>query len=77
MYVYRWTVGAYRGSGADKVQALCGLNDVGVVMHNKGFDGRRQCRYARHLPELRGIGEPILNGVVEGDIELHWMQGLR
>jgi len=33
--MYRWTVGAYRGSGADKVQALCELNDVGVVMHNK------------------------------------------
>ena len=24
--MYRWVVGAYRGSRADKVQALCGLN---------------------------------------------------
>ena len=26
--MYRWVVGAYKGSRADKVQELCGLNDV-------------------------------------------------
>jgi len=31
--------------------------------------------YARHMPELRKIAEPILRKVIEEDTELRWMQG--
>ena len=33
--IYRWTVGAYSGSRADKVQDLAGVNDIGVVMRGQ------------------------------------------
>jgi len=31
--------------------------------------------YARHMPELREIAEPILREVLEEDTEMRWMQG--
>jgi len=31
--------------------------------------------YARHLPELREVAEPILRAVVGDGVELRWMQG--
>jgi len=71
--MYRWTVGAYPGSRTDKVQALVGLNDVGVIMRNKRIRWAASV-YARHLPELRAIAEPILREVLEEDVELRWMQ---
>jgi len=33
--MYRWAIGAYRGSRAEKVQELAEVNDIGVVMVNK------------------------------------------
>ena len=32
--------------------------------------------YARHMPELRDIAEPILRSVLEEDTELRWIQGM-
>jgi len=31
--------------------------------------------YARHMPELWEIAEPILREVLEEDVELRWMKG--
>jgi len=45
-------VGAYRGSRSDKVQALCGLNEVGVLMQNKRVRWAAPV-YVRHMPKLR------------------------
>jgi len=72
--IYRWTVGAYRGSRKDKVQALVGLNDIGVIMRNKRIRWAASV-YARYIPELRAIAEPILREVLEEDVEVRWMQG--
>jgi len=72
--LYRWTVGAYPGSRADKVQALVGLQGIEVIMRNKRIRWAASV-YARHLPELRAIAEPILREVLEEDTELRWMQG--
>jgi len=74
--MYRWVIGAYPGSRADGVQALCGLNDIGVVMQNKRIRWAASV-YTRHLPELREIVEPILQVVVEEDVELRWIGGGR
>jgi len=72
--MYRWTVGAYPGSRADKVQALVGLQEIGVIMRNKRIRWAASV-YARHVPELRAIAEPILREALEEDTELRWMQG--
>ena len=72
--MYRWTVGAYPGSRMDKVQELVGLNDIGVIMRNKRIRWAASV-YARHMPELRKIAEPILREDLEEDTELRWMQG--
>ena len=74
--MYRWTVGAYPGSRADKVHALVGLNDVGVIMQNKRIRWAASV-YARHLTELREIAEPILRGVLGDEVKLRWMEGVR
>jgi len=73
--MYRWAVRAYPGSRADKVQALVGLNDVGVIMHNKRIRWAASV-YARHIPELRQIAEPILREIV-GETALQWMEGTK
>ena len=57
-----------------QVQVLCGLSDAGLVMHNKRVRWAASV-YARHIPELREIAEPILRGVVEEDTELRWTRG--
>jgi len=67
--MYRWTVGAYRGSRVDKVQALVGLNDIGVIMRNKRIWWAASV-YARHAPELWKIAVPILREVLEDDVQL-------
>jgi len=72
--MYRWTVGAYPGSRSDKVHALVGLNDVGVIMMNKRV--RAASVYARYLPELREVAEPILREVIGDEVELRWMEGV-
>jgi len=43
--IYRWTIGVYPGSRADKVQALTfvGLHDIGVIMKNKRIWWQRRC----------------------------------
>ena len=56
------------------MQALVGLSDIGVIMENKRIRWAASV-YARHLPELRAIAEPILKGVLEEDTELRWMRG--
>jgi len=33
--------------------------------------------YARHLPELRKVAEPILQEVLDEDVELRWMEGTK
>jgi len=66
--MYGWTVGAYKGSRADKVQALSRLNDIGTVMANKR-DRWAASVYGRHLPELREIAEKILREALEEDME--------
>ena len=72
---YRWTVGAYPGSRADKVQALVGLHDVGVVMMNKRIRWAASV-YARKVPELRVIAEPILKEAIGEEVELRWVVGV-
>ena len=57
------------------MQALVGLHDVAVIMQNKRIRWAASV-YARHLPELRVIAEPILREVLE-NIELRWMQGTK
>ena len=64
-------MGAYRGSRGDKVQGLCGLSDVAVVMRNKRIRWASSV-YARYLPELREIA---LREVLEDDVEMMWIQG--
>jgi len=73
--LYRWVVGAYPGSRADKVQALVGLQDIGVIMLNKRIRWAASV-YARHMPELRAIAEPILRKAVGEEVELRWMEGV-
>jgi len=58
---------------ADKVQALCRLNDVGVMMHNKRIWWAASV-YARNVPELREIAEPILQEVLDEGLEMMWRQ---
>jgi len=70
--MYRWTIRAYPGSRADKVQALVGLHDIGVIMNNKRTRWAASV-YARHEPELRAIAEPILREIL-GETELRWME---
>jgi len=70
--MYRWVVGAYQGSRADKVHALVGLGDVGVIMANKRIRWAASV-YARCMPELREIAEPILRGAIGEEEELRWM----
>jgi len=74
--MYRWVVGAYPGSRADKVQALVGLNEVGVIMSNKRIRWAASV-YARHIPELREIAEPILRTALGEEVELRWMEGVK
>jgi len=62
------SVGAHKGSRADKVQELCGLNEVGVVMRNKRYRWAASV-YGRHLPELWEIAEPILQEIGDEDTE--------
>lgn len=70
----RWTVGAYPGSRKDKVQALVGLGDIEEILRNKRTRWAASV-YARHMPELREIAEPILREILEEDTELRWMGG--
>ena len=72
---YRWTVGAYPGSRADKVQVLVGLDSLETIMRNKRIRWAASV-YARYMPELRKIAEPILRGVL-GEAELKWMGDAR
>ena len=58
----RCIVGAYRGSRADKVQALRGVGDLGEVMARKRIRWVESV-YGRYLPELREVAEPILREI--------------
>jgi len=69
----RWVVGAYRGSRADKAQALCGISGLGELMACKRIRWAAPV-YGRHIPELREIVEPFLRELLE-DTELRWMKG--
>jgi len=69
-------VGAYPGSRADKVQELVGLSSLEHIMRNKRVRWAASV-YARFMPELRVIAEPILRGVLEEDVELRWMRGVK
>jgi len=66
--MYRWTVGAYKGSRGDKVQ------DLAVVVANKRVRWAASV-YGRHQPELREIAEPILREALSKDTVMRWMQG--
>jgi len=70
--MYRWVVGAYPGSRADKVQVLVGLSDVGSIMLRKRIRWAASV-YGRHMPELREIAEPILRKALGDEGELRWM----
>jgi len=72
--MYRWTVGGYPGSRKDKIQRLVGLGDIKEIMRNKRVRWAATV-YARHLPELRTIAEPILRDALEEDTEYIWMEG--
>jgi len=74
--MYWWMVGAYPESRADKVHALVGLNDVGVIMQNQRVRWAASV-YARHLPELWEIAKPILRGVLGDEVKLRWIEGVR
>jgi len=73
--MYRWAIRAYPGSRADKVYALVGLYKIGVIMHNKRVRWVASV-YARYMPELREIAEPILREIT-GETELRWMEGVK
>ena len=49
--MYRWTIGAYKGSRAEKVQELAGVNGIGVVMMGERVRWAASV-YGRALPEL-------------------------
>jgi len=70
--MYRWVVGAYPGSRTDKVQALVGLKDIGAIMMSMMIRWAASV-YARHMPELREIAEPILREAIGEEGELRWM----
>ena len=72
--MYRWVVGGYPGSRKDKIHALVGLEGIGTIMRNKKIRWAASV-YARNLPELRKIAEPILEEVLGDDTELKWMKG--
>jgi len=72
--MYRWVVGAYPGSRKDKVQVLVGLDEIGTIMRNKRIRWAASV-YARHIPELRAVAEPILQEVLGENVEMRWMQG--
>ena len=72
--MYRWTVGAYPGSRKDKVQALVGLEGIEEIMRNKRIRWAGSV-YARHMPELRAIAEPILKEAIGEEAEMRWMEG--
>jgi len=62
-------------SRADKVQALVGLHDIEVIMKNKRIRWAASV-YARHIPELHDIAEPILRRALGEDTELRWVRGV-
>ena len=70
----RWVVGAWRGSNAQKIESLSGIDDL-----DEWF-GKRRIRwaasvYGRHLPELRPIAEKILQQRYEGhNVQFRWME---
>jgi len=70
----RRIVGAYRESRAGKVQELCGVSKLGVLMATKRIWWAAPVYHGRHLPELQEIAGPILREVIE-DTELRWMRG--
>jgi len=72
--MYRWTISAYPGSRKDKVQALVGLGDIKDIMRNKKIRWAASV-YARHLPELRAVAEPILRDALGEECQLRWMKG--
>jgi len=70
----RWTVGAYPGSRRGKVYALVGLSGIDTIMRNKRIRWAASV-YARHIPELKVVAEPILREILEEDTEMRWLQG--
>jgi len=72
--MYRWTVGGYPGSRKDKLQALVGLGGIKEIMQNKRIRWAASV-YARDIPELRTIAEPILVDILGDDTEYRWMEG--
>jgi len=70
----RWVVGAYRGSNGRKVAELTGIGELGNVMLCKRIRWAASV-YARNIPALREIAEPIIREWVEEDAELRWMGG--
>jgi len=50
-----------------------GLDDIVIIMRNKRIRWAASV-YARHIPELRQIAEPILRDVLGEDVKLQWMR---
>ena len=74
--IYRWVVGAYRGSNRMTVEELTGITEIERLMLRKRIRWAASV-YGRHMPELREIAEPILREWVEDDAELRWMEGVK
>jgi len=72
----RWVVGAYRGSSAEKVEALTGISGLDRLMMCKRIRWAASV-YGRHIPELREVAEPIIREWIEDDAELRWMKGVK
>ena len=56
------------------MQALVGLGDLKDIMRNKRIRWAASV-YARHLPELRAVAEPILRDALGEECRLRWMKG--
>ena len=65
----RWVVGAYAGSNGVKVEELTGISGLARMMMCKRIRWAASV-YARHMPELREIAEPILREWIEEDTVL-------
>lgn len=69
----RWVIGAWRGSAAAKAAEISGIEDLQDVMNKKRIRWAASV-YARHLPQLREIAQPILEEAFgTHSVEWQWM----
>jgi len=70
----RWIVGAWRGSRADRVEALSGVGDLDTITYKRVRWAASV--YGRTLPILREEAERILREVLDPEVQLRWMRGV-